>query len=106
MSLNRSSKSLWAMTSYHQVTYTLVCVDRTVNHKRVMREEMLLCRNKQHFIHKTDPDHGYRVYPNLIQGMLIEAPNTVCFADSRVRSVSQHVCLLSLHAGCLLTQTR
>jgi putative transposase len=46
-----------------------------------MREESLLCHLKRHFVHTTDSQHRYQVYPNLIKGMTIEAPDVVWVAD-------------------------
>ncbi len=69
---------------YRRVTHALVRAGWTVNHKRVlrvMREEGLRCRHTRRFVHTTDSHHGYRVYPNLVQGMQIEAPDTVWVAD-------------------------
>ncbi len=61
---------------YRRVTHALKRAGRVVNHKRVlriMREESLLCQLKRHFVHTTDSQHPYQVYPNLIKGMTIEA---------------------------------
>ncbi len=69
---------------YRRVTHALVRAGWSVNHKRVlqiMREESLLCRHKRRFVHTTDSHHGYEVYPNLVQGMKLEAPDTVWVAD-------------------------
>lgn len=46
-----------------------------------MREESLLCQLKRHFVHTTDSQHAYAVYPNLVKGMRIEAPDVVWVAD-------------------------
>jgi len=69
---------------YRRVTHALVRAEWSVNHKRVlwvMREESLLCRHNRRFVHATDSHHGYQVYPNLVQGMKIEALDTVWIAD-------------------------
>jgi transposase InsO family protein len=69
---------------YRRVTHALKRTGWTVNHKRVlriMREESLLCQLKRHFVHTTDSQHRYQVYPNLIKGMTIEAPDLVWVAD-------------------------
>lgn len=69
---------------YRRVTHALVRAGWSVNHKRVlrvMREEALLCRHKRRFVHTTDSRHRYQVYPNLVQGMQVEAPDTVWVAD-------------------------
>ena len=92
---------------YRRVTHALMRAGWSVNHKRVlriMREESLLCRHKRGFVHTTDSHHRFRVYPNLVQGMQIEAPDRVWVADSRLHSAPQHVCVLSVCARCLFTQ--
>jgi putative transposase len=69
---------------YRRVTHALKRTGWIVNHKRVlriMREESLLCQLKRHFVHTTDSHHRYQVYPNLIKGMTIEAPDVVWVAD-------------------------
>ena len=69
---------------YRRVTHALKRVGWIVNHKRVlriMREASLLCQLKRHFVHTTDSHHRYQVYPNLIKGMTIEAPDVVWVAD-------------------------
>ena len=69
---------------YRRVTHALKRTGWIVNHKRVlriMREESLLCQLKRHFVHTTDSQHRYQVYPNLIKGMTIEAPDVVWVAD-------------------------
>jgi transposase InsO family protein len=69
---------------YRRVTHTLVRAGWSVNHKRVlrlMRQEGLLCRHTRRFVHTTDSHHRYQVYPNLLRGMQVEAPDTVWVAD-------------------------
>ena len=69
---------------YRRVTHALKRAGWIVNHKRVlriMREESLLCQLKRHFVHTTDSQHPYQVYPNLVKGMTIEAPDVVWVAD-------------------------
>jgi len=69
---------------YRRVTHTLVRAGWSVNHKRVlrlMREESLLCRHKRRFVHTTDSHHRYHVYPNLVQEIQVEAPDSVWVAD-------------------------
>jgi putative transposase len=69
---------------YRRVTHALKRRGWMVNHKRVlriMRDESLLCHLKRHFVHTTDSKHPYPVYPNLIKGMMIEAPDVVWVAD-------------------------
>ncbi len=67
-----------------RVTHALKRAGWIVNHKRVlriMREESLLCQLKRHFVQTTDSQHPYQVYPNLVKGMIIEAPDVVWVAD-------------------------
>jgi putative transposase len=69
---------------YRRVTHALKRTGWTVNHKRVlriMRDESLLCHLQRHFVHTTDSKHPYPVYPNLIKGMTITAPDVVWVAD-------------------------
>ena len=69
---------------YRRVTHALKRIGWIVNHKRVlriMRDESLLCQLKRHFVHTTDSQHRSQVYPNLIKGMTIEAPDVVWVAD-------------------------
>ena len=69
---------------YRRVTHALKRTGWIVNHKRVlriMREESLLCHLKRQFVPTTDSQHPYQVYPNLVKGMIIEAPDVVWVAD-------------------------
>jgi len=55
-----------------------------VNHKRVlraMREDNLLSLRKRKFVVTTDSTHGRPVYPNLIAGLALTAPNQLWVAD-------------------------
>jgi len=55
---------------YRRVTAQLQRDGLGVNHKRVlrvMREESLLCQLKRGWVKTTDSEHGYRVYPNLLE---------------------------------------
>jgi putative transposase len=56
----------------------------SVNHKRirrVMHRFSLLRRIKRRFIHTTDSNHGFRVFPNLLRGRKITGINQVWAAD-------------------------
>jgi len=69
---------------YRRVTHALKRAGWIVNHKgvpRIMREECLLCQLKRHFVQTTDSQHPYQIYPNLVKGMTIEAPDVVWVAD-------------------------
>lgn len=56
-----------------------------MNHKwvlPVMREESLQCHLTRHWVvHTTDSHHGYQVSPNLIEGVIVDAPDRVWVAD-------------------------
>jgi putative transposase len=85
---------------YRRVTQALKRAGWIVNHKRVlriMREESLLCQLKRHFVHTTDSQHPYQVYPNLVKGMTIEAPDVVWVADiTYIRLPSSFVYLAAI----------
>ncbi len=69
---------------YRRVTHALVREGWPVNHKRVvrvMREESLLCHLKRRFVPTTDSGHDRRTYPNLVKGMLFDAPDQAWVAD-------------------------
>ncbi|MGH2479223.1 MAG: IS3 family transposase [Ktedonobacteraceae bacterium] len=69
---------------YRRVTRALQRAEWEVNHKhvlRIMREESLLCQIKRHFVHTTDSHHPYPIYPNLVPGHPLEAPNVIWAAD-------------------------
>lgn len=82
---------------YRRVTHALHRQGWSVNHKRVlriMREESLLCQLKRQFVHTTDSQHDLLVYPNLIRGRSIEAPNQVWVGD--ITSVRLPTCFVYL----------
>ena len=63
---------------YRRITKALARGNRVVNHKRVlriMREESLLCQLKRRFIPTTDSNHSFRTYPNLLEEMVLDAPD-------------------------------
>jgi transposase InsO family protein len=69
---------------YRRVTHALVRAGWSVNHKRVlriMREESLLCHLKRQFVPTTDSHHPFPVYPNLVKGLEVDAPDVVWVAD-------------------------
>lgn len=73
-----------ARYGYRRVTYQLRREGYKVNHKRVariMREQLLQCQVKRHWVKTTDSNHGYRVYPNLIKELEITRRNQVWVAD-------------------------
>lgn len=69
---------------YRRVMAELQLQGILVNHKRVLRvmqEDNLLSLRKRKFVVTTDSDHGRLVYPNLIAGLVLTAPNQVWVAD-------------------------
>ena len=70
---------------YRRVTHTLHREGKQINHKRVlriMREESLLCRIKKSFVIKTtNSRHRFPVYPNLLAGMELTAPDQAWVSD-------------------------
>jgi putative transposase len=89
-----------------RVTKALVRAGWKVNHKRiwrVMRQAGLTYRRKRRTIHTTDSKQSYQVYPNLVKGLQVEAPNRFWVADSRVCAVTGRLCVPGLHSRRLLT---
>lgn len=82
---------------YRRVTAELHRRGYIVNHKyvlRLMREDNLLCLRKKRWIRTTDSSHGYRIYPNLTQGLILTHPNQLWVADiTYVRLVREFVYL-------------
>jgi transposase InsO family protein len=69
---------------YRRVVAELRLHGILVNHKRVlrvMREDNLLSLRKRKCFVTTDSSHGRPVYPNLIAGLELTAPNQVWVAD-------------------------
>jgi len=69
---------------YRRVTRELHRRGKPVNHKRVyrmMKERGLLKRPKRRWVRTTDSNHGHRIYPNLMQNLVITGPNQVWSAD-------------------------
>ena len=85
---------------YRRVTHALVRAGWSVNHKRVlriMREESLLCHLKRQFVPTTDSHHPFQVYPNLVKGLQVDAPDVVWVADiTYIRLLSNFVYLAAL----------
>jgi putative transposase len=83
---------------YRRVTKALVRAGWKVNHKRVwrvMRQAGLTCRRKRRTVHTTDSKHSYQIYPNLVKGLQVEAPNRLtgrrsdlCAIARRQRQIS------------------
>lgn len=70
---------------YRRVTHELARRGWGVNHKRVLRimqEECLLCHLKKKFvITTTNSRHGFAVYPNILTGVTLSAPDQAWVAD-------------------------
>ena len=85
---------------YRRVTHALVRAGWSVNHKRVlriMREESLLCHLTRQFVPTTDSHHPFQVYPNLVKGLEVDAPDLVWVADiTYIRLPSSFVYLAAL----------
>ena len=85
---------------YRRVTHGLVRAGWSVNHKRVlriMREESLLCHLKRQFVPTTDSHHPFQVYPNLVKGLEVDAPDRVWVADiTYIRLLSSFVYVAAL----------
>jgi transposase InsO family protein len=93
---------------YRRVTAHLQRDGVCVNRKRVlcvMRKESLLCRNRRRWTTTIDSEHGFAVYPNLIEELAVTALDQVwqvdiacvrlpegfcyraCVLDARVRKI-------------------
>jgi transposase InsO family protein len=80
----REIREAFAGYGYRRVTKALASQGWKVNHKRVwrvMRQAGLTCRRKRRLVHTTDSNHSYGIYPNLVKGLQIEAPNRCWVAD-------------------------
>lgn len=77
-------REAFAGYGYRRVTKALIRAGWKVNHKRVwrvMRQAGLLCRRKRRTVHTTDSKQSYQIYPNLVKGLQVEAPNRCWVAD-------------------------
>jgi putative transposase len=69
---------------YRRVTRELHRRGFPVNHKKVLRmmkQQGLTRKPKRRWIRTTDSNHPHRVYPNLVQNLLVTGPNQVWVAD-------------------------
>lgn len=69
---------------YRRVTHALRAQGLKVNHKkvaRIMRDEALTVQRIRRFIHTTDSNHLYPIYPNLYAGAELSAPDQAWVAD-------------------------
>lgn len=68
-----------------------------VNHKRVSRlmgKANLRCRRKKRFVHTTDSQHNFRVYPNVAKDLIVVRPNQLWRADiTYIRLVREFIYL-------------
>jgi len=87
---------------YRRVTHALARQGWTINHKhvlRIMQEESLLCHLKKKFVvTTTNSRHGFPIYPNVLAGTTLSAPDQAWVADFtyiRLRSAFVYLaCLL------------
>jgi transposase InsO family protein len=69
---------------YRRVGAELKRRGEVVNHKRVrriMREDNLLCLRQRSFVHTTDSNHRFTIYPNLARDMTPTRINQLWVAD-------------------------
>jgi len=69
---------------YRRVTRELYRRGFPVNHKkvlRIMKQQGLTRKPKRRWVRTTDSNHPHRVYPNLVQNLLVTGPNQVWVAD-------------------------
>ncbi len=91
---------------YRRVTHELARQGWIVNHKRVLRimqEESLLCHLKKKFVvTTTNSRHGLPIYPNVLAGITLTAPDQAWVADFtyiRLRSAFVYLaCLLDAYS--------
>lgn len=89
---------------YRRVTHALQRDGWPVNHQRVlrlMRQESLLCQLQRQFVVTTDSQHGYRTYPNVLAGRVVEGLDQVWVADiTYIRLPSGFVSLACVLDAC------
>lgn len=74
----------FARYGYRRVTHALWAQGIRVNHKkvaRIMRDEALTVQRIRRFIHTTDSNHPYPIYPNRYRGVQFTGPNQAWVAD-------------------------
>jgi putative transposase len=74
----------WPAYGRRRITQELRRRGWEVNHKRVhrlMREDNLLCVRKRKFVVTTDSNHGRKVYPNRVRGMVVTDVDQLWVAD-------------------------
>lgn len=82
---------------YRRITAELRRRGWLVNHKRVhrlLREDNLLCLRQRGFLHTTDSNHGWKVYPNLVPDLALNGVNQLWVADiTYIRLIEEFVYL-------------
>ena len=74
----------WPAYGYRRVHAEMIRRGRKVNHKRIlrlMRIDNLLCVRRRKFIFTTNSQHGLPVYPNLIEGLVLNGVDQLWVAD-------------------------
>lgn len=69
---------------YRRITAQLTRNGFMANHKRVlklMRKDGLLCVRKAAFVHTTQSQHSFTIYPNLVPSLTVEGPDQLWVAD-------------------------
>lgn len=83
---------------YRPVTHALRRLGVIANHKRVqrlMRESGLSQPARRRFIHTTDSQHSFRVYPNLYENRAATALNQIWLADITYIQLRTHTIFLA-----------
>jgi transposase InsO family protein len=74
----------WPAYGYRRVHAQLVRQGWMINHKRVlrlMRGDNLLCVRRRKFVFTTDSRHGLPIYPNLVEGLVVNSIDQLWVAD-------------------------
>lgn len=74
----------WPAYGYRRVHAELLRQGWTVNHKhvlRMMRIDNLLCVRRRKFIFTTNSQHGLPIYPNLVEGLVVNSIDQLWVAD-------------------------
>jgi len=94
----------WPAYGYRRVHAELVRQGWKVNHKRVlrlMRIDNLLCVRRRKFIFTTNSQHGLPIYPNLVEGLVLNNIDQLWVADiTYIRLQMEFVYLAVLLDAC------
>jgi HTH-like domain len=74
----------WPAYGYRRVHAELIRQGWKINHKRVlrlMRSDNLLCVRRRKFLFTTDSRHGWPIYPNLAEGLVVTSIDQLWVAD-------------------------